>query len=453
MRDHDQVFTSGRTRVMEEATASVTAALLGFAGFEVLAAVEVGGEVEVVVETAAEPVACAGCGVIATAKDRRPVWVRDLPVGGCPVVVCWVKRIWCCRQELCPVRTWTEQHEAIAPRAALTERARAWALEQVGRCDSAVSEVAADLAVAWHTVMRQVRDRGIRLVDDPARLAGVNAVGVDETAFLRGTGTHPTMFVTGIADLTAGRPARLLDVVEGRSGTVLGGWLARRDEPWRDAITTASLDPFRGYATALTRQLPGAVRVLDPFHVCQLAIGAVDDVRRRVQQETTGHRGRAGDPLYGLRRVLRRRHDRLSPRAWRRLEAGLEAGDPHGEVALAWDTAQKVMALYRLQNPAEQADRALTLIAALRTCPIPELGRLGRTLHAWRDELLAAFTHPGVSNGPTENLNLKIKNTKRVARGYRNFANYRLRLLLNHGRVHDDSSPTRIRTRRPSLAA
>ena len=438
---------------MHDPTASVTAALLGLAGFEVLAAVEIGGEVEVLVETPAEPVACPRCAGIATAKDRRPVWVRDLPVGGRPVVICWVKRIWCCRQDACPVRTWTEEHEAIAPRAGLTERARTWAFDQVGRCDGAVSEVAADLAVAWHTVMTQVRERGTPVIEDTARLAGVSAVGVDETAFLRGTGAHPTSFATGIADLTPGRPARLLDVVEGRSGTVLAGWLARRDQAWRDAVVTASLDPFRGYATALTRHLPGAVRVLDPFHVCQLAIGAVDDVRRRVQRDTTGHRGRTGDPLYGLRRVLRRRHDRLTPNAWRRLEAGLAAGDPHGEVALAWDTAQKVMTLYQLQDPAQQAHRALSLISALRPCPIPELARLGRTLHAWREELLAAFAHPGVSNGPTENLNLKIKNTKRVARGYRNFANYRLRLLLNHGRTHENHAPTRIRTRRPSLAA
>jgi transposase len=180
---------------------------------------------------------------------------------------------------------------------------------------------------------------------------------------------------------------------------VLGGGLARRDQAWRDQVTTASLDPFRGFATALRTHLPGVVRVLDPFYVTRVAIGCVDDVRRRVQQDTTGHRGRTGDPLYGLRRVLRRRHDRLSPHAWRRLEAGLEAGDPDGEVALAWDIAQKVMTLYQLDNPAEQADRAATLIAALRSCPILELARLGRTLHAWRDELLAAFTHPDVSNG------------------------------------------------------
>jgi transposase len=92
------------------------------------------------------------------------------------------------------------------------------------------------------------------------------------------------------------------------------------------------LDPFRGYATALARELADAVRVLDPFHVVRLAIAAIDDVRRRVQQDQTGHRGRTDDPLYGIRRVLRRRRDRLSNHARQRLRAGLLAGDPDGEV-------------------------------------------------------------------------------------------------------------------------
>ena len=46
---------------------------------------------------------------------------------------------------------------------------------------------------------------------------------------------------------------------------------------------------------------------------------------------------------------------------------------------------------------------------------IPEIARPGRTLHTWRAEFLAHFTHTDVSNGPTESLNLKIKNTKRTA--------------------------------------
>jgi len=431
----------------------MTAALLGLDGFEVLAAAEAGGEVELLVQTTAGLVGCPLCGAVARAKDRRPTWVRDLPVAGRAVVLCWVKRIWCCPHPQCEQRTWTERHEAIAPRATLTERARAWAFEQVGRHDAAVARTARTLGVAWWTVMRQVIDRGTPQVEDPARLDDVAAVGVDETAYLRANATRSTAFATGIADLTPGRPARLLDVVEGRSGSVLASWLAERDSAWRAGISTASLDPFRGYATALSSQLPDAVRVLDPFHVVRLALAALDDVRRRVQHAQTGHRGRTGDPLYGIRRVLRRRADHLSVKAWARLEAGLIAGDPDGETAIAWTIAQQVMDLYRQDDPEQAHVAALELISALRACPIGELARLGRTLHAWRGELTAHFAHPEVSNGPTENLNLKIKNTKRVARGYRNFDHYRLRLLLNHGRIHKDHSPTRIRTRRPRFAA
>jgi hypothetical protein len=205
----------------------------------------------------------------------------------------------------------------------LTERARQWAFEQV---DAAVAAVAATLGVAWCTVMDQVLDRGRPVIEAPARLSppepavsgsgSGSGVGVDETAYLRATSTHATSFATGIADLTPGRPARLLDVVEGRSGSVLASWLSAQDLTWRAGIDTASLDPFR-YATALTAALPDAVRVLDPFHVVKLGLACVDDVRR-VQQDTLGHRGRARDPLYGIRRVLRRRRDRLStkgPRA------------------------------------------------------------------------------------------------------------------------------------------
>ena len=96
------------------------------------------------------------------------------------------------------------------------------------------------------------------------------------------------------------------------------------------------------------------------------------------------------------------------------------------------------------------ADKAIT---TAKTCPVPEINRLGRTLTAWRTEFLARFDQPTVSNGPTECLNLKIKNTKRTARGYRSFANYRLRLLLNHGLIREDQQTTRIRSHRPSRIA
>jgi transposase len=439
--------------VSGEATASVVGALFGLAGFELVSVAELDGELELLIETTFDLVGCPACGAVAEPKDRRPVWVRDLPIGGRPVVLCWWKRIWCCPHPLCEARTWSETHEAIAPRASLTERARAWAFAQVGDRDDTVSATARELGVGWHTVMRVVREQGAPVVDDSARLEGVRAVGVDETTFLAAAPTHPTEFATGVTDLTPGRPARVLDLVRGRSGTVLSRWLAGRDDTWRAQVLTASLDPFRGYASALTTGLPTARRVLDPFHVVRLGLDAVDQVRRRVQQDTHGHRGWSGDLLYGIRRVLRRRIDRLSERAWQRLHLGLVGGDPSGQVACAWSIAQDLMGCYQHTDTHAARHAADRLITDARTCPIPEIARLGRTLAAWRPEFLAHFDHPAVSNGPTESLNLKIKNTKRKARGFRNFANYRLRVLLNHGRIRQDRLTSRIRTRRPRFVA
>jgi len=88
-----------------------------------------------------------------------------------------------------------------------------------------VLAVAKQLGVSWHTIMRQVDQRSTPLIDDPDRLAGVSALGVEETAFLKATGCHPTLCATGIADLSPGRPARLLDVVPAAPARCsAGGW-------------------------------------------------------------------------------------------------------------------------------------------------------------------------------------------------------------------------------------
>jgi transposase len=423
--------------------------LLGLDGLEVLAAQVVGGEWQLVVQTTATVVGCVGCGMRAELHGRRTVRVRDLPIGGRPVVRCWRKRIWRCREPACGVRTWTERTAAMRPRAVLTERARAEACRRVGKDAHAVAAVARDLGVGWGTVMRAVAEHGSALVDDAARLDGVATLGLDETSFLKATRAAPTRYVTGLVDLEGGQ---LLEVVADRTRAAVDGWLHARPRDWLARIGTVALDPWRGYASALVPPLGHATVVVDHFHAIRLANTVVDQVRRRTQQATLGHRGRKRDPRHRIRKLLLTAAEQLTQRGRVRLRAGLAAGDPTGEVAAAWQGKELLRAVYRAGGmPAARAALGRFYHWA-DGVQVPELSRLARTVRAWEAEILAFHSTMGCSNGPTEAINLLIKGQAR-GHGFRNFTNYRLRLLLHCGVRWQTHRTARLRGRSPRLVA
>jgi transposase len=423
--------------------------LLGLDGFAVLAAKIIGGEWQLTIQTMATVVGCRGCGTRAELHGRRTVRVRDLPAGGRPVVLAWRKRLWRCREPACGVRTWTEQTAAIRPRAVLTERARAEACRRVGKDAHAVAAVARDLGVGWATIMRAVHEHGTPLVEDPGRLDGVATLGLDETSFLKATRTEPTRWVTGLVDLERGR---LLDVVADRTRAAVAGWLGAQPHGWLAQVSTVALDPWRGYASALMAPLGHATVVVDHFHAIRLANTVVDQVRRRTQQATLGHRGRKHDPLYRIRKLLLTAAEQLTSHGRTRLRAGLAAGDRFGEVAAAWQGKELLRAVYATAGPPASValDRFYHWCDGIQ---VAELSRLARTVRAWEAEILAFHATGGCSNGPTEAVNLLIKKVKRVGHGFRNFANYRLRLLLHCGVRWQTHRTVRLRGRSPGLVA
>ncbi|MBG6226762.1 transposase [Arthrobacter sp. CAN_A2] len=227
--------------------------------------------------------------------------------------------------------------------------------------------------------------------------------------------------------------ARLLDLVPGRSGRAYKDWLEERGPVFRAGVQIAALDPFAGYKTAIDDQLQDAVAVLDAFHVVKLGTNVVDEVRRRVQQDTLGHRGRTGDPLFGIQTILRAGAENLTDKQRTRLSVAIEAREAHEEVFIAWQAAQKLRSAYRQKDLIQGRGIAEKVIDSFHTCPIPEIARLGRTLRRWRDAFLAYFTTHRANNGGTEAVNGLIELHRRLARGYRNRHNYRLRMLLAAG--------------------
>ena len=402
------------------------------------------GVLRVGVESPPGPTGCRECGVVANSHGRRDVVLVDAPCFSRPVRLVWRKRTWRCIEPRCPVGTFTEQDETVsAPRALLTTRACWWAIGQVRREHASVLGVARQLGTTWNTVWSAIEPLLTAMAGDEVRFAGVTRLGVDEHVWhhvsekpVADGGRGPKQ-LTGMVDLTPGtdgRPrARLLDLVPGRSGKAYSDWLEERGEVFRGAVQVATLDPFHGYKNAIDDQLEDATAVLDAFHVVKLGTQAVDEVRRRVQQQIHGHRGRKHDPLYGIRTILRAGAENLTDRQRARLHRAITADERHDEVYVAWQCAQQLRAVYKAATATEGRRIAENLLASLPTCPIPEIKRLGKTLKQWRQAFLAYFDTGRASNGGTEAINGLIELHRRVARGFRNRDNYRLRMLLIGG--------------------
>jgi transposase len=187
--------------------------------------------------------------------------------------------------------------------------------------------------------------------------------------------------VTGLVDLEQGR---LLEVVADRTRAAVDRWLGARTHEWLAGIATVALDPWRGYASALVVP-PGHARVVvDHFHAIKLANTVVDQVRRRTQQATLGHRGRKRDPLYRIRKLLLTAAEQLTSRGRVRLRAGLAVGDPTGEVAVAWQGKE----LLRAVDAVSDLTHARTALGRFYRWSdgvgVAELSRLARTVRAWK---------------------------------------------------------------------
>ncbi len=178
---------------------------------------------------------CRRCGCEGTPRDSVTRRLAHEPLGWRPTtLVVTIRRYRCpdCRH------VWRQDTALAAePRAKLSRRGLRWALKASVVQHLTVARVAEGLGVAWNSANDAVLAEGRRvLIDDEHRFDGVRVLGVDEHVW-RHT-RRGDKYVTVIVDLTPIRdgtgPARLLDMVEGRSEAAFKTWLAERPQAWRD---------------------------------------------------------------------------------------------------------------------------------------------------------------------------------------------------------------------------
>ena len=369
-------------------------------------------------------------------RDSTTRRLAHEPFGCRPTILLVIRRYRC---DSCG-HVWRQDTSAAAePRARLSRGALRWALTGLVAQHLTVARIAEGLGVSWNTANDAVLAEGRRvLISDPHRLDGVRVIGVDEHVgrhtrrgdkyARRHHRPHPSPDRTG--------PARLLDMVQGRSQQVFKTWLSERDETRRNAIEVVAMDVFTGFKTAAVEELADDVTVvMDPFHVVRLAGESLEQCRRRVQQQTLGHRVRAGDPLYSARRTLSTGADLLTDKQQQRIPA-LFADDKHLQVEATWGVYQAIAAAYRDPDRTSGKTKMQKLIDTL-SAAVPtdliDVRTLGRTLKQTAADILAYFDRPHTSNGPTEAINGRLEHLRGSALGFRNLTNYIARSLLEVG--------------------
>ena len=410
--------------------------------------------------------ACPDCGALSDRPHEtvltRP---RDVRRAGDPVDLRWVKRRRKCADEDCQRKTFTERLPQVPPRCRVTARLREQAAREIAERGITPAEAARHAGLSWPTVHDAFAARADRVLDRRPRRwrtwgsTSTGAAGplAPRTGRPGSTCSSPTGGTPASTTCPGSRACS--GQVEGRTADDAAYWLAGAAPAWRDAVRVVAIDMCTIYASAVRRMLPGAVIAVDLFHVVQLAVKTVGDVRRRAVRDKYGRRGRSGDPEYGIKNLLVRNLENLSPAQFAKIIETLDA-DGHGQqIALAWIAKEKLRDALNLRArvtgsaPCERQVRD-RLFAFYDWCAqneaIPELLTLARTISRWEDEIVAAVL-TGVTNATSESLNRLAKLEARLAYGFRNPANQRrrVRIACTRGTRRNQSRTATGRRTRP----
>jgi transposase len=419
-----------------------TSLLFALPGFRVLdVSLDPDGGRRVLVESVAEEGGCPGCGVAsAVVKDRPVRRVKDLPHGDTALRV-WVrKRRFACGEPLCERGSFTEVSDQLPARARLTARLRTEVAAAICTTNRAVSDVAGEYDLAWSTAHRILIAAAGELLQPPVP---TRRIGIDETRtrrvrwlFGEAGWSRSDPWMTSIVDLDPATGGGIIGLAPGRSGACVEGWLSLQSSEFRAAIAVVAIDPSAPYAAGIARALPHAKIVLDHFHLVLLANQMLTEVRQRVTRQQNGHRGRGTDPAWAHRRLLLRAGNTLSTAGLARLVDIFRDHDPTGEIGAAWGVKELLRQLLAAHGPtrysrAETSHRLTRFLTACAAADMPETTRLATTVERWWPAI-EGFLQLGVTNAATEGHNRVIKQTKRVACGFRNQTNYERRIMMHN---------------------
>jgi transposase len=283
-----------------------------------------------------------------------------------------------------------------------------------------VSQACELLGLSWDTaqeIMRRAVERGL----ERRQLEDLKHLGMDEKSFRRGQS-----YITLLTDL---EESRVLDVVEERTTEAADRLWETLSPEQKQAVEAVAVDMWEPFIQTIQKQVPDADIVHDKFHISKYLGEAVDKVRRQEHKELMAQ---GDETLKGTRQLWLYNPQNFSPDQAEEFSA---LKDLQLKVARAWAAKELFSKFWEYQEEG-WARRFFKdwfgWVSRSRLKPVVEVAQM---LKRHLDNLLTYLKHH-ITNAVTEGLNSKIQSLKSAARGFRNFRNYRIRILFFCGKLN-----------------
>ncbi|HXJ58373.1 MAG TPA: ISL3 family transposase [Verrucomicrobiae bacterium] len=286
-------------------------------------------------------------------------------------------------------------------------------------CARSLTQAATLLDLSWDEVEHILR-RGVKRGLLRRELDGVRYVGIDEKSF--GAGQS---YISLLTDLE-GR--RVLEVVADRTQAAAESLWSTLSQPQRTQVEAVALDMWEPFMEAARVQVPQADLVHDKFHVAKHLNEAVDQVRRAENKELLAQ---GDETLKGTRQLWLYNPQHLSREQTGVFSALREQGL---KVARAWAAKELFTRIWTYSYAGAARRFFADWYSWVSRSRLKPLVKVGKMLKRHLENILTYLRHP-ITNAVTEGLNSKIQMIKSNARGFRNFENYRTRILFFCGKL------------------
>jgi len=384
------------------------AVALGLPQLRVLKQEELEDHFEVTVIYRRENAICPRCGKVASKEhDRRPQSKQDRKLRDKVVFLTLMKRrfrcLWC-------GKVFTEPDEVFGLRRRSSHRFREYLGQEA--LHQTVKRTARKEKVGEGLVRRCVAEEVGRRLEAKGATATPQFIGLDEFSV-----SGRRLYHTAICNLVKGE---VMEVVEGQGRQKVEGYLDNLPDPER--VKGVAMDMHEPFRQAVQMCLPQAKVVVDKFHLIRHINKAMDKVRSRLQGGNK--KGKKRD-LFRSRYTLLKGAERLADWEKERLNRLFYC---YPELKKAWVLKESFRMWYRETDRMRAEERLGLLEERIKGDSLPEFKELLHTLTNWREEILNYFDYR-ITNGFVEGKNNRIKTIKRMAYGYRNMDNFRMRIL------------------------